>query len=112
VRRRVECGGGTLQDEFIEEFDKAAEYKPSSNNRDFNPLNNRVTIRNLSNKFIEKGLSAVEQQEILIRVLKPKFNKIEIGNTTAADLLMTKYHIMGVHIDNLKVDELIKTHRK
>ena len=104
--------GGGIEDDFINEFDTRILSNPSINNKGYTRLNNKLTIDGLSKKYEELGLSVDKQKEILRDCLKSKFNKIDFGNTPAAELLFAKYRKMGIDVNPNMHTRLVKTHRK
>ena len=104
--------GGGIGDDFISEFDKSILSKPSRNNSDYTPGNNKLSMDKLRKKYVGFGLSVDTQKDILLRSLKSKFNNIEFGNTPAVDLLFAKYKNMGIDLTHNMLHNLVKTHTR
>ena len=101
--------GGEIEDEFITEFETAILNKPSRNNKDNKTSTGKLTINDLSKKYLERGLTADRQKDILTAQFKTKVSEVDFGNTNKLQLLRAKYKRMGVSdINDMEVVPLIK----
>ena len=104
--------GGTLQGDFLADFDTAILVKPLRNSQNYNPSNSRLLITELSKIYIDKNLPIDEQKKLLEDSLQFKFNKIDYGNDEAVSVLRQKYSLFDIDISGNRLDDLTKRHSK
>ena len=102
--------GGTLEEDFTGDFDTAILQKPNT----YNKSNERLTINDVSKKYIDLGLTADRQKEILNAQFKNKVSELEVGATNNLRSLRAKYRYMGIQdiTDNEAVNLIFNRQRR